>query len=47
MYQKVDKRSLWVWDYGTFILFYTYIFSVENLENTNSTLTKGDNYLKK
>lgn len=44
---KVDKRSLWVQDYSLFILLYTYIFSVENSENTNNTLAKGENYLKK
>lgn len=29
MYPQVDNRSLWTWDYGTFILLYTYILSTE------------------
>ena len=44
MSPKVDNRYPWVWDYGALILLYTHIFSAENLDNTNSTLTKGENY---
>lgn len=44
VYPEVDNRSPWVWDCGALILLYTHIFSAEKLDNTNTTLTKGENY---